>query len=636
MPLGFGPRSAEADVSRLSESSKTNGPFWRTALVFVRGNWSSGIIFALFLILVAPSIVNYTPYYLAWDDTYFFHRAVCFHDAVYRLDVAGMADCYSLVSKSPILTFTTLPWGPAASGEGLISMAMIALAIFIWIFVVVVYCVAVSAGAAVWPLLVAGLAVWFNPFLKGYGGFFISDILLAWCTALLLLLIPLELRSKPGPARMDVTRGALWGLVIFVGVLTKTTFIFFLGPIAIAVIWIRFRRLGMPSCLRAALTAVVCSFPATVIWARFWRNYVGHAVEASFGGVSKFYAVAGLTPALYLRGYIATCRWGCLPTAALLLYFAWKVRKANAQWFRILPVALILIFLAICSTIPINDYRYAMPVMIGLPFVLAVLPSNEEGSRIYPSAAVLGFGLLACVLCSIPMIGRIDLTYVRYAGAVLDEIARPGTKIMLATETPSLNFETLLLAKELGGSRLHKVAIDSLIYDQIRGLSINDSYRRMEWADYVLFDKPPLLREPKWENQFASEFYQYAIGMADEVDSAPHDYMNVLKLRPSGARDSGSNEIPRITAIATDPTPPVRGIFHWTLTGSGFTPNSRVTITGHFCDSGCEISSGGVTFKSPTELAGLADLTTGSGVYQFQVKNGSLISNAATIELKKH
>ena len=611
-----------------------NAYLGRLSARLAHGNLSSVAPFVLVLILIGPSIVNYTPYRLAWDDTYFLHRAVCLHQAVYRLDVAGMVECYSILSKSPILTFMTLPWGSAASGEAAISLALIALAIMIWILVLVIYRVAISAGAAIWALPIAGLAVWLNPLLAIYGGSFLSDILVAWCATLLLLLVPLELRAHPGTARMDVARGALWGLVIVVGTLAKVTFFFFLGGVALAVIWIRFRRLGIRSCLRTAFTAAICSLPAIIIWAVFWRNFVGHAVEASFGGFSKFYAVEGLTPLGYLRGYAMTCRWSIVPTLALVLYFALKVRRSDARWFRILPLALILIYLAICSLIPYLDYRYAMPVMIALPFVLAVVPAGGE-EQPSPPAAVFVFGLLGCVLCSIPMLARTDMESVRYVGSVLDRIARPGVKIMLATETQTLNIETLLLGKELRGKPFHTVEIDTLFYDPLHGRSMFDSYHRMEWADYILFDKPPLPTNPKWANRFASEFYQYATGIADEVDSVPHEYMHILKVRPPGERSTISTDTPQIAAVATDPTPPQRGIFRWTLTGSGFTPGTRVTITGRFCESGCELNPASFSYENPTKLTGVADLSTGTGSYEFRVMNGSLGSNVATIEIKQ-
>jgi hypothetical protein len=492
--------------------------------------------------------------------------------------------------------------------------------------------VALLAGASIWLLPVAAIAVWLNPFLGMYGGSFLSDMLVAWCTLLLVLLIPLELRTQPGPPWRDIARGLLWGFVILVGVLTKVTFLLFLGVTGLAVLWIRFRRLGVGPCLRAASTAAICSIPAAIIWAVFGKNFIGHAVGFSFGGLSKFYAVGGMTPLGYLREYLRTCGWACFPTFALMLYFGWKVWRSDARLLRMLPLALVLFYFILCALSPNSDYRFAMPVMIGLPFVLAVVPANKVDQRSLRTG-MIGFGLLAGVLCSIPMLARPEMAPVRYAEAVLNRIGRPGTKIMLATESPVLNIETFLLAKQFGGKRLEELTIDSLVYDSLNGRSIYDSYHRMEGADYILFHKPPLSTDPPWANQFANEFYQYASGIADETD-APSEYMHVMKVRPQASRKIDSSVRPRLTGVATDPAPPRPGIFHWTLTGSGFTPGSRVIVTGLGCESGCGLNPESVSFKGPTELRGIADLTNGSGSYQFQVMNGALPSNAATIELR--
>jgi hypothetical protein len=83
-----------------------------------------------------------------------------------------------------------------------------------------------------------------------------------------------------------------------------------------------------------------------------------------------------------------------------------------------LPIGLILGYLALCCFSQIPDYRYATPVMIALPFVFAVVPGRLAIGR-SADYRLLVSGLLAGVLISIPMLARPDLTYVRYAGAIL-------------------------------------------------------------------------------------------------------------------------------------------------------------------------------------------------------------------------
>lgn len=600
--------------------------FWRGVIL------SSVIPFALVLFLVAPSVVNYTPYPMAWDDVYFLHRAACFHDAVYRLDLRGMAECYSILSKSPVMTFFMLPWGPAASGEPGVPLALLSLAILIWIFVVLIYRAAVASGASVWALTAAAMAVWLNPFIGMYGGSFLSDMLVSWCTLLLVLLIPLELSTHPGSASQDVKRGLLWGFVITVGVLAKVTFIFFLAVTGAAVLWIRFRRQGVRCCARAAATALICSLPAALIWALFGRNFISHATGFSFGGLSKFYAVEGGTPLGYLKDYLSNCSWACLPMLAVIVYFFWRLRRSEDKLLRLLPLGLMVFYLALCAFSPNGDFRFALPVMIGLPFVLAVVPAG--GKDAVPGAALIGYGLLAGVLCAIPMLGRADLAPVRYAERLLQTIGKPNTRILLATESPQLNIETFLLAKQFLGSRAAAVRVDTLVYDALNGRSIYDSYHRMESADYILFHKPPLSTEPKWANAHAAEFYKYAAAMADPAP-APSDYMNVMKVRPLNARTVPEGEYPELTSLTTDPAPLRPGLFHWDLQGRRFTPGTRVVITGFGCEAGCTLNPESVSFKGPGELSGIADLTNGRGVYQFQAANGPTSSKPITVQMKR-
>ncbi len=607
----------------LDTQGQQHGRFRRIVAVFAP--------LVLLLFLVAPSVISYRPYLMAWDDLYLFHRSVCFHDAVYRLDLRGMADCYSNLSKSPVLTFTLLPWGPAASGEAAIPLGLIALAILIWILILLFYRAAIAAGANVWALAVAALAVWLNSFVASYGGSFLSDILVSWCTLLVLIFIPLELATaKPEPVA-DLARGASWGFVIAVGSLAKVTFLLFVAIAMPVVLWIRFRRLGAKRCLRTAIAGAVCSLPAAIVWAAFGRNFIGHAIGFSFGGGSKFYAVSGATPLGYIQGLLKNWGWGSLLLVALIPYFVWTIYRSDARWFRIVPVAVLLLYLALCAFSPNADYRFAMPIMIALPFALATgLSTNRE--QAHPDLASMSIALLGCVLCSIPMLSRPDMTYIRYAGSILDQVARPGRRILLATESPFLNIETFLLAREIRSPRLKSLNIDTLVYDSIRGRSVNDSLHRMNGADFLLFHKPPLSTEPSWANEHAKEFAEYASRIADETD-APTEYMRVMKVRPPDAQPV-SGERPHVTRISTDPAGPPPGLFRWTLQGTGFTPASRVVVTGLGCESGCILNSESVSVKSDTELSGVADLTKGKGAYQFQVLNGKQPSNPAAIEIK--
>ncbi len=500
------------------------------ALVVTTPLFSLWIPVAAFFFLVSRSVVGYANYLMTWDDLYQFHRALCFQNAVYSLNLTAMASCYENLSKSPILTLVTLPWGTAALGETAIPLGLVGLALLIWIVALLAWHAAVSSGVSLWVMAAAALSVSLNPFLTSYGGIFLSDVLLAWTVLLTLLLIPLELATGPRGRVRDVMRGVLWGFVFDVGALTKVTFGYFLVPVVAAVMYIRLRRCGMRS-LRATVAAtLICLSPAILVWLLFGHNYLQHAVDASFGGMTAFYSSRALGWTGYLRHYAAVCAYGTAPLVLLAAYFVRRVSRCDRVWLRILPVVLILGYLGLCAISSNQDYRFAMPVMIALPLVFAAVPSGLPGNREQPPMLLYLSFLLAGVLVSIPMVGRTDLTYIHYAGALLDRIGRPGAVILIATDDPHLNIETFLLAKEIRSRTEQNLAIGTLVYDIVGGHSLDYSLHRMGLADYILFQKGPLLSDPEWANRFAKTFHAHAAEIADQID-APNQFMETFKVR---------------------------------------------------------------------------------------------------------
>lgn len=485
---------------------------------------------ATFFFLISRSVVGFANYLMTWDDLYLFHRAICVHNAVYGLNLRAMVSCYENLSKSPILTVVTLPWGTAASGEAAIPLGLVGLAILTWIVALLAYRTAASSGASPWVMAAAALSVWFNPFLTSNGGVFLSDILLAWTVLLTLLLIPLELADSPKGWAADAMRGALWGFAFDVGALTKVTFGYFLIPVLAAVIFIRLRRCGMRSLLLTVSAALICLSPSILVWSFFGRSFLQHAVEASFGGLTPFYAAKALGWKGYLRQYAAVCAYGLAPLILLAVYFIRRVSRCDRIWLRILPIGLILGYLGLCALSSNQDFRFAMPVMIALPLMCAAVPSGLPGRRAQPGILLYLSLLLAGVLVSIPMMGRADLTYVRYAGALLDRISQPRAVILLATDDPHLNVETFLLAGEIRSGLGLNLDIGTLVYDIEHERTLDYSLHRMDSADYILFKKDPLATDPEWANRFAKTFHAHAAEIADQID-APRGFMETFKVR---------------------------------------------------------------------------------------------------------
>ena len=52
-----------------------------------------GILLFGFLVLVSPTVINYRPYSLGWDEAYYLNRIICTNQAVYHLSLSRLDDC---------------------------------------------------------------------------------------------------------------------------------------------------------------------------------------------------------------------------------------------------------------------------------------------------------------------------------------------------------------------------------------------------------------------------------------------------------------------------------------------------------------------------------------------------------------
>src|SRR5260370_23543218 len=75
-----------------------------------------------FMALIAPTIINYQPYRLQWDEAYYAHRIACMNHAVYSGGLREVVNCLSGTHKGPIMEALSLPWGPIGRGESGIGL----------------------------------------------------------------------------------------------------------------------------------------------------------------------------------------------------------------------------------------------------------------------------------------------------------------------------------------------------------------------------------------------------------------------------------------------------------------------------------------------------------------------------------
>jgi len=104
------------------------------------------------------------------------------------------------------------------------------------------------------------------------------------------------------------------------------------------------------------------------------------------------------------------------------------------------------------------------------------------------------------------------------------------------------------------------------------------------------------------------------------ISRPPSSSISILAPKATSGPTTGT---PQLNTITTSPNPPVTGqAFRFTITGSGFEPNSAMVVfNGPGCPaSTCSFTSGSITGTS-TQLAGIAMLSVGS--FTVTVTNGS-------------
>jgi hypothetical protein len=491
----------------------------------------TAVIFAIFLFLVSPSIISTQEYLPAWDDQYLLHRAICVHNSFEVHSFWRFCDCYSILTKSPLMTLLTIPWGTAGGTDLGIGLSLVSLGVLIWILSIVSFYLLVRLRIQPVIILLAGASIFLNPFLGGYGGSYLADILVSWAITVAFLLIPMELTTEKASLWGVITRGFLWALVINLGLLSKVTFGYFIPPIGLILLWLRYRNQGRWRTVGTVASAAAGSVPCIFIWALFGKQFIQHAYQASFGSYAQAYADPNGGLVNFAGKYLSAIGHAWIPVLLLACVFVWQIRRVRGYQLAVVTgVFLSLVFFAICGVSRNQDLRFAMPVMIGLPFAFAA--ATKPGRfRLRSNSALLLAGALACIIWSFQMIARPNLSTVREALQLLEETGQaPAARILLITDHPTLNIETFLLAKEISKDRYRSVSIDTTVYDAINGRSLESSYKKIEQSDYVIAHKPPLSSEPAFANQNAEIYRAHALKAGTQQPSSSR-LVEVYKIR---------------------------------------------------------------------------------------------------------
>jgi hypothetical protein len=416
-----------------------------------------------------------------------------------------ISECLANTAKGPIMDFIILPWGRTGGSYKGIGLAFVGLALLIWLMVIGTYLVCMRCGIPRITLLLAAISICLIPFLKLTAGDLMTDTLLGWTVALALMLIPLEYNCPQTEFLPGVLRGLLWGAVIVVGVLSKVTFGFFVVVIGLTLLVIRWRRSGLKPLFSSLVGCLVAAIPAILIWLAYGRNFVRFAILAAVD-LARFYSVPGMTSAGYLRRFVSGLGWGLIPLLLLLVLFVLGMLiEKQGRLVRLFPITIILGYLIIASISQNRDSRFTVPAMICLPLCLAW--TNSRTGQKYSRPSLILSGLLVVTLLSIPMVTRPEIAPIQRTGQLLGTLSggRP-TVVVLATDGVLFNIETVELARQLGGEYLRPVLVETLVYLESSGRSLEDALDRIDKADYVLFLKPGNSFGPDWTMTRAKDY----------------------------------------------------------------------------------------------------------------------------------
>lgn len=493
-------------------------------------NWMAGLF--AFLGLVSPTVINYTPCSLAWDEAYYLSRAICMNRAFYDRSLSRVTECLAGTHKGPIVELLGLPWGRAGGTEWGVGLAFVGLGLFIWIIVLATYLTCLHGGTSLVPLLLGAACIYLTPFLGKSGGVMMTDMLLAWCITLALMLIPIEYNNPQTEFWPSTFRGLLWGFVIDVGMLSKVTFLFFAGTIGLTLLIMRWRRSGVRPLLYTLAACALGAIPAILIWSLYGRTFVQFGKLVAWGDLAHLFSVPGVTAVGYLKGYVTELRWAFIPLLLLLGLFVrglWIERQGRLV--RLLPISVILIYLATAAMSQNRDPRFTIPVMIAMPLCLAWTDARTA-PRIAMGPTPILAAFLVGTLCAIPMVGRPVIAPIQRSGKLLRTLSEGrSTTVMIATDGPLFNIESLQLARQTGANDLRPVFLDTLVYDEVNGRSLEEGLRRIDNADYVLFLRAKHQAGPDWSRTRAKDYRAHCekVGLLLSAETSPD--FDVFRIR---------------------------------------------------------------------------------------------------------
>ncbi len=498
------------------------------------------LLLLAFLGLVSPTVINYAPYPLAWDESYYLGRVICTNHAVYDFSLYRLNECLATTHKGPIMGLVNLPFGRVGGTELGIGLAFVGLALFIWILVLTTYLTCLRSGIPPGSLLLAAAAICFTPFLRTSSGAMMTDTLLGWSIALALMLIPLEYSRPSHGVWPSILRGLFWSVAVNVGMLSKVTFLFFFVAIGMSLLVIRTDHSGEKPVQYAFAGCILGALSTIIIWRFYGMNFMRFAIFAGWSGSAHLWSVPGMTAAGYLRRYFSQLGLALIPLLLLLGLFIRGI-WIKKQWrlARLLPIGIIVIYLGIAARSQNRDPRFGIPIMIAMPLCLAWTSIRKEPKSAVGATPIFA-ALVIGVLLAFPMVRRPEVAPIKRAGQLLQTLShdqptpRQPIKVVIATDGPEFNIDTFLLARQLGRDSLGSVDLDTLVYDAINKRTLKDGTDRIDTADYVLFLRADHAPGADWQRVWAQEYRSHSEKAGILLDSKISPDLDVFKIHKLG------------------------------------------------------------------------------------------------------
>jgi hypothetical protein len=191
---------------------------------------------------------------------------------------------------------------------------------------------------------------------------------------------------------------------------------------------------------------------------------------------------------------------------AALIYFLVK-RRLMQSWPDFLAFLIVSGFAIIALSSANRQIRYAFPAIVALPFLAGILMSGN-GKSAPRSSAALAAGIVFCGLlaASVPTGHRANWESLTRSNAILTEAVRCNSKrVLLATDSPTLNINLVDLASEFSASR----AINgTLSYNAFYNIPVEEDFRAISESDLIVFQDENAL-SPPYANQRVSEYKRY-------------------------------------------------------------------------------------------------------------------------------